>query len=199
MLKFWLPQISESLHHALFYSEKSVIAPAIPGPIQLFGFMGPGTTGMEGVTSNGSTYPSWTGPRADWRAILSSLINARVMDSVGFKPACSCWRHNRQDTTTLATLDTITMLQLATLSLVLRGLSLSFLSLPSLSWTNLRYPLIVQHSQKRRSRRVKVMVTYLNISHVWYRCDVTKWKEIWRQTWYISDFLATILNKSAFS
>lgn len=71
---------------------------------------------VEGVTSNGSTYPNWTGPRADWRAILSSLINARVMDSVGFKPACSCWRHNRQDTITLATLDTITMLQLATLS-----------------------------------------------------------------------------------
>lgn len=46
----------------------------------------------------GGTYPSWTGPRADWRAILSSLINARVMDSVEFKPACSCWRHNRQDT-----------------------------------------------------------------------------------------------------
>lgn len=120
-------------YYALFYSKKSVIGPAIPEPIQLFGFLGPGMTGMEGVTSNGSTYPSWTGPRADWRAILSSLINARVMDSVGFKPACSCWRHNRQDTTTLATLDTITMLQLATLSLVLRGLFLSFLLLLSLS------------------------------------------------------------------
>lgn len=36
------------------------------------------------------TYPNCTGPTADWRAILSSLINARVMDSVEFKPACSC-------------------------------------------------------------------------------------------------------------
>jgi len=94
--------------------------------IQLFGFLGSSTTKMEGVTSNGSTYPSWTGPRADWRAILSSLINARVMDSVGFKPACSCWRHNRQDTTTLATLDTTTMLQLTTLSLVYAGFLFDF-------------------------------------------------------------------------
>jgi len=129
--KFLLHWISAPYRSVLFW--ESIIGSAIPEFIQLFGFLGPGTMGMEGITSNGSTYPSWTGPRADWRAILSSLINARVMDSVGFKPACSCWRHNRQDTTTLATLDTTTMLQLATLSLVWAGLCVWFLSLPLLS------------------------------------------------------------------
>lgn len=96
--------------------------------IRLFGFLRSGKTiRMEGVTSNGSTYPNWTGPRADWRAILSSLINARVMDSVGFKPACSCWRHNRQDITTLATLNTITMLYNSlSLSLVFTLLGFGF-------------------------------------------------------------------------
>lgn len=130
---------------------------AIPGLISTLRIPGiRHDRGMEGVTNNGSTYPSWTGPRADWRAILSSLINARVMDSVGFKPACSCWRHNRQDTTTLATLDTTTMLQLATLFLCLRGLSHWFFFYYS-SWINLRY-LSMQHSQKRISHRIGVLV-----------------------------------------
>lgn len=123
VFKFLLLRIVASLLRVVLFGE-SIIGPTIPGLIQLFGFLGFSMTGMEGVTSNGSTYPSWTGPRADWRAILSSLINARVMDSVGFKPACSCWRHNRQDTTTLATLDTTTMFQLTTLSLVFLLVSL---------------------------------------------------------------------------
>lgn len=147
-------------------SQNRLSTPRFLDSFQLFGFLGPGMTGgMEGVTSNGSTYPSWTGPRADWRAILSSLINARVMDSVGFKPACSCWRHNRQDTTTLATLDTITMLQLATLSLCFcAGFPTGFFHY--LRCINLRYPSRVQHSQKRISRRIEVTVTSQYISYV---------------------------------
>lgn len=145
VFKFLLLRIVASLLRVVLFGE-SIIGPTIPGLIQLFGFLGFNMTGMEGVTSNGSTYPSWTGPRADWRAILSSLINARVMDSVGFKPACSCWRHNRQDTTTLATLDTTTMFQLTTLSRFPFGF---FDYLRSVFSTNLRYPLICDIHKSR--------------------------------------------------
>lgn len=164
VFKFLLLRIVASLLRVVLFGE-SIVGPTIPGLIQLFGFLGFSMTGMEGVTSNGSTYPSWTGPRADWRAILSSLINARVMDSVGFKPACSCWRHNRQDTTTLATLDTTTMFR-SPLSL---SFSFWFLWLPSLCFFDkLEISLDMRHSQKQMSYQVKVMVTFhLNISYMY--------------------------------
>lgn len=163
VFKFLLLRIIASLLRVVLFGE-SIIGPTIPGLIQLFGFLGFSMMGMEGVTSNGSTYPSWTGPRADWRAILSSLINARVMDSVGFKPACSCWRHNRQDTTTLATLDTTTMFQLTTLSRFLFG----FFDYLRCFFDKLEISLDMRHSQKQMSYQVKVMVTFhLNISYMY--------------------------------